>query len=224
MSDRLNSALEESFYGNCAGLYDLVATAPGVRSWRSHTAASLSRGDTVVEMGCGTGANFPYLRERVGSEGCVVGVDLVSAMLGQAKRRIERAGWENVHVVQGDATRPPVENADAVVSTFVVGMLEDPGEAVRTWIRCVEPGGRVTLLNAARSPHLLAFPLNLALRLFVRSTAPGHQFRLSSPVRVLEQRWDKACDALFEGTVDHHTERLGFGLVPLASGRVPSGP
>ena len=215
--------LDDTFYGTAAGLYDLVATAPGVRSWRSRTVEtlSLSPGDTVVEMGCGTGANFPYLREQVGSEGQVLGVDLVPAMLRQAENRIERAGWENVHVVQGDATRPPVAEVDAVVSTFVVGMLDDPGAAVRTWIRCTRPGGRVTLLNAARSPRLLALPLNLGLRLFVRFTAPGHQFSLSAPVRVLEQRWDEACDAVYEGTVDHHAERLGLGLVPLVSGRVP---
>ncbi len=221
MSEQLD--LSATFYGKCAGLYDLVATAPGIRSWRARAVETLALepGDTVVEMGCGTGANFPYLREQVGSEGAVVGVDLVPAMLRQARTRIDREGWENVHVVQGDATQPPVSDVDALISTFVVGMLDDPAEAVREWVRCVSPGGRVTLLNAERSPHLLALPLNLLLRLFVRLTAPGHRFRLSSPTRALEHRWEEACDGLFEGTDDHREERLGLGLVPLAGGRVP---
>jgi len=220
------TSLDDTFYGRCAGLYDRVATAPGVRSWRARTAETLalSPGDTVVEMGCGTGANFPYLREAVGPDGRVVGVDLVDAMLRRADARVDRAGWENVHVVRGDATRPPVESVDALVSTFVVGMLEAPDDAVREWVRSVRPGGRLTLLNAARSPRPVALPLNALLRLFVRATAPGHRLRRGSPTRALERRWAAACDALFEGTVDHHEARLGLGLVPLASGRVPEPP
>lgn len=215
--------LTATFYGKCAGLYDLVASAPGVRSWRVRAAETLdlSPGDTVVEMGCGTGANFPYLRERVGPDGTVVGVDLVPAMLDRARVRIDRAGWENVHVVCGDATQPPLGRADAILSTFVVGMLDDPGEAVRNWITHVEPGGRVTLLNAERSDRPTMLPLNLAFRLFVRLTAPGYRLDRSSPTRALERRWELSRDALFEGTRDRVDDRIGLGFVTLASGRVP---
>ncbi|MFC7072697.1 class I SAM-dependent methyltransferase [Halovenus rubra] len=215
--------LSASFYGTAAGLYDLVATAPGVMSWRRRTVETLgvSAGDTVVEMGCGTGANMPFLREQVGSDGRVVGVDLVPAMLQEAQNRIERAGWKNVHVVEGDATQPPVDTADALVSTFVVGMLDDPAGATREWLDCVSPGGRVTLLNAGRSPRAVTAPLNLGLRLFVRVAAPGRRLSLTSPTRELERRWAEARDALFEAGIDQHEERLGLGLVPLMSVRVP---
>ena len=215
--------LVDTFYGTCAGIYDTVATAPAVRPWRARCVEelALSPGDTVVDMGCGTGANFPALRERVGPEGTVVGVDLVGAMLRQARRRAERNDWANVHVVQGDATRPPVETADALVSTFVVGMFDDPGAAVRSWVRTVRPGGRVALLNAARSNRPALWPANLLFRAFTRLTAPGHRLRLRSPTRNLERRWGDSVDALFEGTVDHVEDRLGLGFVVLASGRVP---
>jgi len=221
MSDGID--LTHTFYGRCAQLYDLVATAPGVRSWRDRAAAALalSPGDTVVEMGCGTGANFSYLRERVGPDGRVVGVDVVPAMLGQARRRIDRARWGNVHAVRGDATRPPVAGADAVLSTFLVGMLDDAAPAVREWIELVRPGGRVALLNAGRSDRPVALPLNLLLRAFVRLTAPGGRTQRTAPVRALEGRWTAAREALLEGTVDHREARLGLGIVRLASGRVP---
>lgn len=221
MSDRPN--LSATFYGTAAGLYDLVATAPGIQSWRARAVETLAldEGDTVVEMGCGTGANFPALREAVGASGRVVGVDLVPAMLGRAQRRIDDAGWENVHVVHGDATQPPVAAADGLISTFVVGMLADPRAAVRTWIQCVTSGGRVTLLNAARTKQGYARVLNVPFRLFVRIGAPGHRLGRGSPVKRLEQRWEEASGALFEGTTAHHEQRLGLGLVPLASGQVP---
>jgi ubiquinone/menaquinone biosynthesis C-methylase UbiE len=194
-----------------------------VRSWRARAADALdlSPGDTVVEMGCGTGANFPHLRERVGPEGRVVGVDVVPAMLGQARRRIDRAGWANVHAVRGDARRPPVAEADAVLSTFLVGMLDSPALAVRKRVTLVRPGGRVAMLNAGRSDRLVALPVNLLLRAFVRLTAPGHRTTARAPIRSLEARWTEAREALLEGTVDHREDRFGLGIIRLVSGRVP---
>jgi len=218
-----DSSVTESFYNRWARLYDHVATAPGVRSWREHAAESLalSPGDTVADLGCGTGANFPHLRERVGPDGRVVGVDIVSGMLAGARARSRREGWTSVHAVRGDATRPPVTGVDAVVSTFLVGMLPDPATAVRTWLRRVTPGGRVTLLNAVRSDRPLAAPLNLPFRVFVRATAPGNRLCRRSPARTLETRWAAARDALFEGTVDQVDREFAGGFVVLASGRVP---
>lgn len=215
--------LSESFYGTAAGIYDRFATLSPIREWRARAAAELdcSPGDTVVDMGCGTGANLPFLREQVGPEGRVIGVDLVGGMLEQAQARIERNGWKNVSVVQADATRPPIQTVDALVSTFVVGMFDTPGAVVRSWVGMVRPGGRVVLVNASRSDQLLMRPANIPFRLFTRLTAPGHQLRLDSPTRSLERRWNDSVDALFEGTVDHAEARLGRGFVVLASGRVP---
>lgn len=214
--------LADTFYGTCVGLYDRVATARAVRPWRARCAEALelSAGDTVVDMGCGTGANLQPLREQVGPAGTVVGVDLVGAMLQQARQRVQRNGWENVHVVRGDGTRPPVERVDALTATFVVGMFDDPGSAVRSWVRCVRPGGRVVLLNAARTDRTVCRPLNLGFRAFTRLTAPGHRLRLRSPTRDLEARWDESVDALFDLTADRVTDRLGLGFVVLAGGRV----
>ena len=218
--------LEDTFYGRCAGIYDAVATAPMVRPWRARCVSelALSPGDTVVDMGCGTGGNLPVLREQVGPDGTVLGVDIVGAMLRQARRRVEHSDWENVHVVQADATRPPVGAVDALTSTFVVGMLENPGPVVRSWVESVRPGGRVALLNAARSNRLALRPANIVFRAFTRLTAPGHRLRLRSPTRQLERKWHQTVDALFDGTVDRVTDRLGLGFVVLAAGRVPESP
>ena len=44
----------------------------------------LKRGDTVVELGCGTGLNFPLLQQRIGDEGKIIGVDITDKMLENA--------------------------------------------------------------------------------------------------------------------------------------------
>jgi SAM-dependent methyltransferase len=222
-----------SFYGRWAGPYDALARyAPVVGRLRARLAdrLALAPGDTVVEMGCGTGANLPYLRERVGPSGTVVGVDATRPMLARARRLVERRGWENVHVVQGDATRPPVEDpVDAVVGTFVVGMFDDPAAVVDGWCDLVAGGqrgrngtaGRVGLLDAARSDHRAAAPVNLAFDAFtVLSTPPTLQLRYDEPIgghlherviatrEVLDRRGDAA----------HETHLLG--LVRLSVGTV----
>jgi len=217
----------QSFYGRWARVYDWVATAPGVESWRTRAAeaCALEPGDTVVEMGCGTGANFRHLRERVGPEGDVVGVDVTREMLRRASERVDRAGWENVHLVGADATRPPVEGpVDAVLATFVVGMFPDPRPAVARWVDALAPGGRVVLLNASRSERPVARPLNLAFRAFVRAAAPGD--RGVSPTRSLERRVAAARDQVRTRCGPTGFEEFGVGYLGLQWGEraADSGP
>jgi len=215
----------QSFYGRWARVYDWVATAPGVESWRSRAVASLALdpGDTVVEMGCGTGANVPYLREAVGPEGRVVGIDLTRGMLRRAGERVDREGWDDVNLVQADATRPPVSGpVDAVLATFVVGMFPDPRPAVDAWVDLLGPGGRVALLNAGRSDRTVARPLNLGFRAFVRAAAPGD--RGVSPTRSLERRVAAARDQVRARCGPTGFEEFGVGYLGLQWGERAADP
>jgi ubiquinone/menaquinone biosynthesis C-methylase UbiE len=219
-------ASAQSFYTRWARLYDAVARhGPGVATLRARLAAALAPapGDVVVEVGCGTGANFPYLRDRVGPAGTVLGVDFAPGPVALARRRVESAGWENVHVVRGDATRPPVEAADRLVAAFVVGMLDAPDDRVRDWAGLVRPGGRLALLDLAPSTRPLARPLNLGFRALVAlSSPPGTRGRYDrSPTRVLGDRVELAHRALADVTeaVEQSTHALGFAR--LSAGRVP---
>ena len=216
-----------SFYGRYAGLYDAIATAPGVARWRraAADALDLSPGDTVVEMGCGTGANFPYLRERVGSDGRIVGVDLTRPLLGRARERIRRGGWSNVHVTQADATRPPIARADAVLGSFVVGMLPDPAGAVTDW--CALADDRVVLLDATGSDHPVGALANPLFEAFVGASAPAEtptdsvrQALSGGRAREgLDERVETARSALAATTVDRCYEDHALGFVGVASGR-----
>ena len=209
------------FYGRWARVYDLIAAAPGVRSWRERAASALDLdpGDTVVEMGCGTGANVPYLREGVEPGGHVVGVDVSRGMLQRARDHDDRRG-AGVHYIQGDATRPPVSGVDAVLGTFVVGIFSDPAGAVDRWCDLVGPGGWVALLNFQRSDRALARPLNLAFEGFVRLSAPGGRLTRSSQAAAFESRVATARQALEDRTDSRRFETFAGGYVGLLSGRV----
>jgi ubiquinone/menaquinone biosynthesis C-methylase UbiE len=66
----------------------------------------LRRGDVVIDAGCGTGLCLPLLRERVGPEGTIIGVDAAPDMLAVAADRVAAAGWSNVVLIEA-----PVEDA-----------------------------------------------------------------------------------------------------------------
>jgi ubiquinone/menaquinone biosynthesis C-methylase UbiE len=213
----------DRFYTRWARLYDLLASAaPGISSARRRSVNSLGMdpGETVVEMGCGTGANLPHLRDSVGSTGGVVGVDLARGALARARSRIERAGWENVGVVRGDATRPPLGRVDALLATFVVGMFDDPAAAVGRWCDVVDPGGQVVLLNATQSDHPAAAPLNLGFRGFVRLGAPGRRFARGSPAEDLKRSIARAQEALRDRCGSFRRGSLLGGYLTLAVGEV----
>ncbi|WP_121822283.1 class I SAM-dependent methyltransferase [Halostella salina] len=219
----------QAFYGRWAALYDAIARyTPGVARLRARAADALelSPGDTVVEMGCGTGANLPYLRDRVGPGGTVVGVDFTGPVLGRARRLAERRGWDNVHVVRGDAARPPVvERVDGVLASFVVGMLDDPAATVDRWCDLVGAGGNVVLLDAALSDRAVAAPVNAAFRaVTVLSTPPTLKLRyVDSPHERLRQRVAEAREALRGRASAVAHEDHWLGIVRLTGGRIDGG-
>ncbi|WP_433625694.1 class I SAM-dependent methyltransferase [Halomicrococcus sp. NG-SE-24] len=216
----------QRFYGRWARLYDLLASAtPGLARLRDVAVdrLELSPGDTVVEMGCGTGANFPHLRERVGPAGRVVGVDFTAGMLAQARDRVEREGWRNVHLVRADAAAfEPRERVDAVLATFVVGMLDDPGAAVNQWADAVRPGGNVALLDAGQSGRPYAWPVNQAFRGLVLASTPGGRSGFEEPPwAVLDDRVAAARRALSERSVAVADSEHVLGVVRITGGRLP---
>jgi ubiquinone/menaquinone biosynthesis C-methylase UbiE len=228
MSD--GDAAAQAFYTRWAAAYDLLAdNAPGVRRVRRRAAAALSLdpGDTVVDIGCGTGANFPYLRERVGATGTVVGVDFAPGAVERARQRVEREGWHNVCALRGDATRPPVEAADAVVASFLVGMLDDPAGAVDRWLSLLdgERSGRLALVDLARTTQWPWRATNPAFRALVAaSSPPGTRARHGeSPTRVLDRRVAAAHRRLRGrcSEVTYATSALGF--VRISAGRAEDG-
>ena len=127
-SDVLSAAEVRALYDRLAPLYNLLAAGysfvgSGRFRHRVVEALELRSGETVVDLGCGTGANLPYLVEAVGPTGRVIGVDLSPGMLAQAHERLNETGWQNVELVEADirAFAFP-EPLHGIVSTFALEM------------------------------------------------------------------------------------------------------
>lgn len=127
-------------------------------------ALELRPGDTVVEIGCGTGANLPYLVERVGPSGKVIGVDLTDAMLKQARERVAREGWHNVELVQADAAeyRFP-EGVNGIVSTLALTLSPDYDRIVERGARALAPGGHWVVLDLKKPDQWPEWVFEVAL-------------------------------------------------------------
>jgi len=107
-----------------------------------------SSGDTVVDLACGTGLNFPLLQRAVGPGGRIVGVDLTDAMLDQARARASAAGWTNVDLVSSDlaAYEPPGGIAGAL-STFAITLVPGYDAVIARAAAALRPGGRLAVFD-----------------------------------------------------------------------------
>ena len=114
----------------------------------------LHQGSRVLDVGCGTGLNFPRLRELVGAGGTVVGVDASPAMLRVATQRIEANGWTNVTVHQADAAELAAvldggESFDAVLFTYSLSIIASWRSAFAQARGRLRPGGRIAVVDLA---------------------------------------------------------------------------
>lgn len=175
-------------------------------------------------MGCGPGSNLPYLREEVGPDGHVLGIDITGPLLERARERINT--YDNVDVIRCDAREPPIAAADAILATFVCGLLSDPATVVDRWCDIVEPGGRIGLLDATASDAALGRALNPAFRAFVAAGSPSCDVDdvlfvpFSDIDASLSNRVDGARNAAADCTVDRRYETFGLGFAGLLSGTV----
>ena len=103
----------------------------------------LRRGDVVIDAGCGTGLCLPSLRERVGPEGTIIGIDAAPDMLAVAADRVTAAGWSNVVLIDSpveDAALP--EQVDHVLFCAVHDVMQSSA-ALDHVLGRVRPGGGV---------------------------------------------------------------------------------
>ena len=87
-----------SYYDYFAGLFEQKYRNVALKG------LNITRGETVLEIGFGTGHCLKQMAEAVGEEGRIYGIDISSGMLAASRRRLEKAGlWNRVELTCDDA-------------------------------------------------------------------------------------------------------------------------
>lgn len=138
-----------SRYDRIAPLYDTmeILAERSYAEWRTRLWSAV-KGPKVLEVGVGTGKNFPYYPPDVS----VTGIDLTPGMLRRAERRAVELDVD-VDLRLGDVQTLefPDNSFDEVVTTFVFCSVPDPVLGFKEVARVLKPGGQLLMLEHMRS-------------------------------------------------------------------------
>jgi arsenite methyltransferase len=106
---------------------------------------TLARGEKVVDAGSGGGFDTFIAAHQVGSQGQVVGVDMLPEMLEKSRNTAKLMGLAHVEFREGILEEMPVEDgwADIVISNGVINLCADKKLAFGELWRILRPGGRL---------------------------------------------------------------------------------
>ncbi|HEV2070492.1 MAG TPA: methyltransferase domain-containing protein [Acidimicrobiales bacterium] len=121
----------------------------GWRYWKRFLeAVRIQGGDSVLDIGCGTGKSTRDAA-RLAGPGSVLGVDLSARMLERAQAAAQAEGLTNVRFEQADAQVHPFPDGafDVAISSFGAMFFADPTAAFTNIARALRPEGRLALLT-----------------------------------------------------------------------------
>lgn len=147
-------------YRNKAAGYDASAEFTMPLRRRTIALLQLQAGQTVLDVGAGTGLSYPLLLDGVGASGRVLAFEQSPEMFAFAQQRVTREGWHNLWHTNAPAETVQLPAlADAVLFNYTHDICRTP-EAVANILRQVKPGARVAMAGIKFFPWWTG-PLNL---------------------------------------------------------------
>jgi len=147
--------------------------------------ASLTAGETVVDLGSGGGFDCFLAAAKVGPEGRVIGVDMTAEMIAKARLNARQLEVRNVEFRLGEIEHLPVadNSADIVMSNCVVNLSVDKRQVYLEAMRVLKPGGRLSISDILATQPL---PPEIQKDLALISACVGGAATIDQTRRMLE--------------------------------------
>jgi arsenite methyltransferase len=111
-------------------------------------------GETIVDIGCGAGADVCIAAMLVGKKGKVFGIDCTPAMVTKASENVTASGFPQAVLQEADMTELPLPDcaADVVISNGAINLTEDKHTVLAEMYRVLRHGGRLQIADMVRDP------------------------------------------------------------------------
>ena len=118
--------------------------------------ADLHSGETVVDLGSGSGMDSFLAAQHVGGDGRVIGIDMTDAQLKKSECLAGASAVANVEFRKGYIETLPVADgtADAVISNGVINLSPEKARVFAEAARVLRPGGRLALADIVTTTQL----------------------------------------------------------------------
>lgn len=211
----MNPEDHQAYRKHISDIYDGRSGNHDKSEWHRSTALKLvedlppCQGDSVMDIGTGSGTIAFHSASLVSAGGKVVGIDLSEGMLAQANVKLASSGLNNLEFILADAENLtfPSSSFDRMYCASAFFCLLDPGSTLKHWHDLLKPGGSLAFHALPDTSYVWVSEARRALENY------GISYDLNTPTGTKDKTHQLLVDSGFK-SIEIIEDKQGF-YIPL---------